>query len=211
MKTGPVAVVCVVAATLAATFIVVERNRQSAELSKLEKKVAALAERPASGASDDERPSAPSRSFDAPPVIAAAPPSAGVTVAPPSPPVAAPQGPSASEVRDNLEIAFGGDHRDSIWSGADQRRTTQKLEGALPEGSSLKSLDCRASICRVETSHADLAHYKTFVRTAFMNPTTQIWNAPSVSMRMSDVDTPGAALVTVSYIAREGQDLPRFD
>jgi hypothetical protein len=139
---------------------------------------------------------------------------AGGAVASASPePRAAPSHYSAPVMRDAYEIAFLGQHVDSQWTGQSLREARNKLTTALPEGSALRSFECRETLCRVETSHADLARYHAFVKTAFRNQATRLWNAPGFSTLADDASdsTRAGALVTVSYIAREGHELPPTD
>lgn len=192
----------------ASTLVVIERSRQRAELAGLEKKIAALsvpappaAEPPPTVIYRTYEPSAPASTAAA----ASSPAPAAPAAEPPKPAV------SVAEARDSYEIAFGSDHPDPGWTAAELRRTNQKVQAALPEGSELKSLDCRASLCRIETSHADLSRYRTFVHSAFMDPATQVWNAATFSTRENDGAGSGEPLLIVSYVAREGQDLPRVE
>lgn len=111
-------------------------------------------------------------------------------------------------MRDAYEIMFENDHADTSWTGAEIRSATERLTAALPEGSGLRSFDCRESMCRIETIHPDVSHYHAFVRSAFIEPETKIWNAGTSSSLLSGEPAEGGSLVTVSYLARDGHDLP---
>lgn len=91
--------------------------------------------------------------------------------------------------------------RTAVWS---------KLVSALPTGSAVRAFECRGAMCRLETSHVDLAHYKTFMVTAFQNPSTRLWQTEATSMPRDEVDDASSdgPKVMVSFIARDGLSLP---
>jgi hypothetical protein len=201
---------CIVIAVAAVALSLVDRKRQSAEMADLQKRVASLSVSTASA--EEAPPSSPYRAYEPAPAPPVAAPTASAA---PAPALASKEearpAPAPAEVRDSFEIAFGGDKPDPGWTGADQRRASQKIQAALPEGSHMRSFDCRASLCRIETSHEDPSHYRAFVRAAFLDPETQLWNAGMFSTRSSDEAAPGEPLVMVSYLAREGQALPNIE
>jgi hypothetical protein len=125
-------------------------------------------------------------------------------VAPPRPQEHAP---TAADLRDCYEAAFTSETADRAWATSAGRLAEDKLRVSLPAGSTMRSIDCRASMCRVETSHVDRAHFAEFVQSSFVDPTSAVWNAPTFS---TVIDSPsnGAPLVVVSYVAREGTELP---
>jgi len=60
-------------------------------------------------------------------------------------------------------------------------------------------------MCRIETVHQGLESYRTFVQDAFISPETKLWNGGFFSAEFADpID---GKLVTVSYLAREGEEL----
>jgi hypothetical protein len=198
-------------------FVLCERSRDRAELDKLRREVDGLL------GSVEPSQSLSSVSGIALPAVAPTAMAGGETqvhsaisavdAVPREPSLPAEVGhtPSVSEKRDAYEIAFVGDHLDSTWDARTAKEAVAKIRAALPDGSTFRSFECRAVMCRVETSHADVAAYRKFVKTAFMSSATRLWNGPGFSTRLSDEGSPGKPLVTVSYIAREGQALPAIE
>jgi hypothetical protein len=78
------------------------------------------------------------------------------------------------------------------------------MSAVLPEGSSIVSLDCGSSLCRMVTSHRNLESYQQFQRDAFLradpeNPT--LWRGGAKFMKLPS-DDPNRLLYT-AYLARE--------
>jgi hypothetical protein len=195
-------------ALIAAAWLDDRAHRQS-EVVALQQQIAALA----AAQTADRNAGSP---FVAPPAFEPAigapvdqgpsPAVASATAAPPSAP--RPRKLTPAEVREGMETAFSADSDDPRWKPSDQRAATAKVRAVLPEGSELRSFDCKESLCRIETSHVGTDQYRTYLRAAYMDPTTQVWNAPGVSEFLSDtVDTNGP-VETVAYLAREGHPLP---
>jgi hypothetical protein len=49
------------------------------------------------------------------------------------------------------------------------------------------------------------------MNSAFGDPKTKVWNGNFFSGPVGELPQDGGKLSTVTYVAREGQDLPRFD
>jgi hypothetical protein len=112
-----------------------------------------------------------------------------------------------ARVHQDYEVAFATDHGDVAWETRAKRMLNEKLPGVLPEGSSLRSFECHAMICRLEMHHADRERYWQFVRSAFVDPSSRLWNAEAYTVPLND--DPGDGL-SVTYIARENEALPQF-
>jgi hypothetical protein len=108
------------------------------------------------------------------------------------------------------QSAFAHEVPDAAWANDAKRIADGKLPGLLPKGSEVRSFECHSTLCRLETNHRDVASYHLFVRNAFMNTDGHLWNAPTFSGPLDDKLSDSHA-VMVSYIAREGHALPRFD
>jgi hypothetical protein len=65
-------------------------------------------------------------------------------------------------------------------------------------------------MCRIESSHADLQHYRKFAQAAFLDASTHIWNAPVFLTRLNPEAQPGDSVEMVAYIAQPGKTLPAF-
>jgi hypothetical protein len=179
----------------------VDQRRHKSELAELRSELGAL-----STPVDAPRPEAEARRGA--PRLAAAP-AAPKQVAPePAPAADAPPNPPPMEVtvvRDRLEASFMEERADARWSGEARRTAETRIEAILPETSKLQSLECRNSMCRIETVHQGLDSLHQFVQGAFINSETKLWNGGFFSTELADpVD---GKLVIVSYLAREGEAL----
>jgi hypothetical protein len=112
------------------------------------------------------------------------------------------------EIRDNLEAAFVADGSATAEQAQREREARRQLVANLPGGSELRSFSCRATFCRIETSHVDKAHFKQFVEASFMNPRTSLWPAPFLAGLLGDEPGAGQPWLTVSFLAQEGHSLP---
>jgi len=126
----------------------------------------------------------------------------------PAPAAAAPATapPSSAQVRDRLDEVFHAESIDAAWSHTAVRTLEAKLAPLLPARSTVRSVDCRGSLCRIETSHAGVDEYRDFVQHAFLGR-TELWNAGFFTNVVAD-PVPGQPVITVAYLAREGQSLP---
>jgi hypothetical protein len=115
----------------------------------------------------------------------------------------------ATERRVQYNAKFSDEYRDAQWATASQDVATAKLKTILPPTSELKSVECRSSMCKIETTHEDAEHYRDFANNAFMNPTTVPWNGAFFSTGAEDPAT--GRFVAVAYLGREGQPLPQFE
>ena len=105
-----------------------------------------------------------------------------------------------------LETVFAEQSADPSWARAAEDTIEDKLRGQLPQGSTIQSVECHASICRIETLHGDSNAYEQFLADAFKDPSKRIWSGDAFSQELSQ-GTQGE-LVVVSYLAREGGSLP---
>jgi hypothetical protein len=139
---------------------------------------------------------------------APAAPSQPAPEVPPSPVAQPAKQHSGAEITDHYDAAFTVENADASWAADARRQAETRLKAILPEGSSVRSVDCRSSMCRIETSYGDRAQLSQFMRTAFSSPASGIWNAPMYSHLVSDE---GGQVVVVSFLAREGHALPSMD
>ncbi|GEN12107.1 hypothetical protein SAMN05443572_111228 [Myxococcus fulvus] len=161
------------------------------------------------------KPTPPTLPREARVEVAVPPPMApGPTAPPPEPasppreaPVTSPPPPlSTAQLRQRLEDYFGDEPFDPAWARSAEQLATDGVRAALPTAAQLRSIQCRASLCRIETEHGDSEQSLSFVHTAFMNPERQVWNAAFVTVRGED--STEDRIVTVTYLAREGVELP---
>ena len=121
-------------------------------------------------------------------------------------PVAALKTPPVEVVSERIEERFGTEPPDTAWARDAEHTAMGGVRAALPDHSQLRPVECRASMCRIETEHADFDRSQSFVRTAFMTPGRQVWNGGFLSMRAGD--SADGKVVMVTYLAREGRELP---
>jgi hypothetical protein len=184
-----------------------EKRANDSAMAELRKKVSQVEREPPTPI---DRPAAPMIAYVSAP---SEPPSAAEptsTVKPAAAPTAsaAQHAPTNEEVRDHYEMSFIGEYADAAWSQKARGLASERLKATLPDSSAVRSIDCRTSMCRIETSHADLEHYRQFVQKSFMDPESSIWNAATYS---SITDDSSGNLVVVSYVSRDGQPLPPMD
>jgi hypothetical protein len=163
--------------------LVDERAARQRELAKLEAQLRSLAA--TSARTDAEQPSATT-------AAAAVEPAPSEALAPPEP----------IDPGEHLQSAFAGQPTDAAWASATEAHIAQRLRASVPSAR-VQAIECHASLCRVETVHADAAAYGEFVSSI-----KRIWSGDAYS----DEPTEGAQgqLVVVSYLAREGEPLPQL-
>jgi hypothetical protein len=115
-------------------------------------------------------------------------------------------GPDPAEVRAKIDAAFTREGVDPRWATQAQVTAQTRLAAALPETSTLRSVECHSSMCRFETVHEDADHVQQFVLRAFMDPETQVWNGGFFSTAAVPEEGIGK-LVIVSYLARDEEEL----
>jgi hypothetical protein len=134
-------------------------------------------------------------------------PSADASAAEP----ARPRSWTSQDLLDHYDVAFATENVDSEWAVRARRIAEERLKADLPTGSSVRSIDCRTSMCRIESSHADRGSYAQFARQSFQDPATSIWNCGSFSTIVNDDSQPGSAVMVVSYVSRDGTNLSTPD
>jgi hypothetical protein len=149
---------------------------------------------------------------DAPSTPKAAP---GAPADPPTPEASASASASAmaqiTSYRDKFEDKFSNERPDPGWAAGAESTLKQKIAATLPEGSKVDAIECHASMCRIETTHENMDRFRQFTTGAFMDPKNKVWNGEFFTSPLGDPPKDGEKLTTVTYVAREGQDLPRFD
>jgi hypothetical protein len=195
----------------ATAFQLVERRRQGAEVDRLQAKMASLTEAQEAA----QRRAAAEGAARKRPMVAAAPAvAAPVTAAPDQEAAAAqPAGKESArrplevgEVRDRFEDRFAHERPDAAWSGNAQTAVQAKLAPKLPATSELTSVECRASLCRVETVHASLATYRQFLDASFVVPDGQPWKGSVFSTPLGE--RPDGRTAFVTYLMREPEEPP---
>jgi hypothetical protein len=121
--------------------------------------------------------------------------------APPKPPPI-----EAAEMQERFEASFSRQAADA-GAGDARRKIENRVAAILPDTSRLQAVECRTSMCRIEIAHPGLESYQAFTRAAFLDPSTRLGDGGLFStVRADPVD---GKLVTLSYLARDGEELPR--
>lgn len=109
------------------------------------------------------------------------------------------------EMISKLDEMFDKQATDAVWSRKAVPEVTRVLSGHLPSGGQIETVDCRTDLCRIQTHHASVDDYQKFLNASFMARDSGLWNGGFTSW-VVDHDPKG--VVVVSYLAKEGRDVP---
>lgn len=127
-----------------------------------------------------------------------------------APPPAAPAPPKpleTADLADAVEVEFRSQPDDASWSVGAREKLTDSLRPLAGDGARLRSVECRTSFCRVEMTHESTAAYDSFAH-HMMDPSQRSWTGAVFSTRVGTPNDDGSS-VTVTYLARDGYELPR--
>lgn len=131
-------------------------------------------------------------------------PAEDVEVAGATPQEAQPDDPDPVVLSERLDSAFFDESSDPEWTpGATE--TAEKLALAMRDNADVTNVECRASLCRLESTFSDLASFHESTVRAVTDPDTG-WPGPYMAAVVSDPRHAGA-VEAVTYLAREGVDL----
>jgi hypothetical protein len=133
-------------------------------------------------------------------------PSATPEVGGTAPPASPPPAQTAETARDHIAEVFTGERLDGSWDGAELARLEKALPTILPTGSQITRVECRSTMCRIESSHPSVDQFAEFARSAFLKE-TRVNEGPFFASVTSPV-VAGQPVTTVAYIARKGHILP---
>jgi hypothetical protein len=119
-------------------------------------------------------------------------------------PVTGPLSPADEQVA--THHMFAQEPIDPAWSRSEEHRVYKHISAVIPGRSRIIRSECRATMCRVETSHATLEDYQTYLRSVFMDPQHSLQSGPTMSTLLSDSNSD--VIASVSYIARPDHALP---
>jgi glycine/D-amino acid oxidase-like deaminating enzyme len=109
-------------------------------------------------------------------------------------------------LHDALESAFVLESHDGAWSMEAQRKAEASLSAILPPRAAVKSIDCRSTLCRIETTHDGYPDAKMFV-SRLAAPERRPWNGAFYTGPIAR--EPGTGTVTfITYLGREGATMP---
>jgi hypothetical protein len=114
---------------------------------------------------------------------------------------------TGEEIRDQMEAAFAGDAPVT----PDQDRApelAERVRAVLPAGSSVRSLECRHSLCRIETVHPTIEDYRDFVQRGYATRdfAMRITRGPAIVALLA-APVEGEPLVAAAILGRDA-DLP---
>jgi len=104
-----------------------------------------------------------------------------------------------------LDNAFGAQAHDGAWAMNAQRISETVLTAMLPARSTLRSVDCRATMCRIESLHENYANANAFVN-KLTYPQARPWNGAFYTGPISEEAS--GAVTFVTYLSREGSAMP---
>jgi hypothetical protein len=109
----------------------------------------------------------------------------------------------APTLRAHLDTRFERQFADAGWSATARVQLEQRLASLMPPQSTLKSVECKETMCRIEMVYGDLAQYQAFMRQ--LTPDALPWNGTLFSSRVGDASERPATIV--AFLSREGQEL----
>jgi hypothetical protein len=108
--------------------------------------------------------------------------------------------PTEQQLVAQLEHEFRAEARDPKWSDQGTAEATRALAHDLPGGTKLGKVECRFTMCRVESSHAGVDAFQAFVSSSLLSRGRQLWNAGFSSYV---VDQSPSGVTALTFIARE--------
>ncbi len=107
-----------------------------------------------------------------------------------------------------VEAAFVGELVDRSWASDAGRELRSRLRSQIANTSSLRDVDCRSSLCRVEMIHPNADTADEFIHKAFLSPEDRAWPGPG--MTLPPQENSDGTLTVVVYLGREGDSLSRI-
>ncbi|MFP2923936.1 hypothetical protein ACLESO_01715 [Pyxidicoccus sp. 3LG] len=152
-----------------------------------------------------ERWARPELARAAPPVAAVqSPPAAGEGEEPPATAPAPAAAFDATAMQAHVESLFQAESAESGWASEAQREVRDGISSLLPSTASVRALDCRASLCRLEVAYSSEEEFRQV-----MGPPGamgRLWRGPS--MVHLEKDPVRGTLTAVSYLVRPGHPMP---
>lgn len=106
----------------------------------------------------------------------------------------------------SIEAAFAAEPINDGWATSTRLALHDRLTAlSQASSSSLRDIDCRSSICRVEVVHRDIDASRQFTQKAFADQEQQAWNGPAFMLPQQS--NPDGSLAVVMYLGREGTSL----
>jgi hypothetical protein len=107
--------------------------------------------------------------------------------------------------QERVAAAFAAERADPSWQP--ERALGEVMREALPPGSSVRAIDCRSSLCRVETSHPDASSQRTYVSAIVFSQPGRVRPYDGALFDEGEA-LAGGGLRSVTYFLRPGRELP---
>lgn len=112
------------------------------------------------------------------------------------------------KLRETMESNFAVQPVGRNWGDGAATEVRTKVVARLPKDSQLRSIECRESMCRLETSHHDEETYRAFVSRSLSSPDFN-WQGTMAFVPLR-TDSSGE-ITTVAYLMRPGYLPPYAD
>jgi len=192
-------IVAIAAVIYQQSIITALQSRQQKELSALKNSLSSISPSP------QPRRDQTLITVVAPPSLPTQPASSGSNSSP-SDDIAPVTPQSAEEVETEKEASFAAETVDRDWSRATAPVATRMVTDLLPSGSSVRNVECRSTMCRVETVHRTVDDFRRFGRAAFSQKGFD-WRAP-VSLALEQ--QPNGDVMGVLFFSREPEQMRRY-
>lgn len=113
-------------------------------------------------------------------------------------------GPAADETDSYsrwVAAEFDRDRADPAWNRS--RELSSKVARLLTQGASVRAIECRSSLCRVETSHPSSENHAKFTRDFVRIGGAPVWTGPVVFDVLPPPASGGGSTIAVAYLARD--------
>lgn len=121
--------------------------------------------------------------------------------------------PTNTEIVAQIDRKFYAEPADAPWGQSHMPRLLAHLEACVPAGTIVERAECRATLCRIQAAHVNQDAYGRYVAPCIASPGRTLWNAGVGSFVLDDSDLIPAdrPLTSVSYVAREDEEIPLVD
>lgn len=114
---------------------------------------------------------------------------------------------STEQMQLSLEQVFEDSSDDPSWSRPTEAALRDSFFATLDERSAVATIECSASLCRVESDHDDLASFRGFAEDGLFGDSESFsWRGPMFTSIVDGED--GGPVTAVTFLAREGEPLP---
>lgn len=142
-----------------------------------------------------------------PPASAAADAEVDARLDPATPSPASEPPPTMEQLSENLQDTFEEHGDDPAWSRGAEQQIREGFYSSIDGRTSLSSVHCNSTMCRIESDHDDMASFQTFAEGTVLNPGNGLWNG-AIFTAVVDGEDDDRSVTALTFIAREGEPLP---